>query len=287
MGTKIPKVTNEQIEQMAALGVSAEETTDQTVAERAGSDDKVAAATAEGAKPRVPTYTPDGRAWMDKDPYGLKTEGLYGQRGRYAIQPSGDKDHPGDLTRRAQFLGRPNDVADLEEIHGLDTTSPTTANCTICNTAVTSFVRTAMVDRETGDLQRDKEGNIKYRGQFVVTGKPLTVHAAHTGDCLYKLRDARSKKKQLTNGKWVADLLPSQNFKQANVRLAGIQGHFAEKSAEKTAMQNRLGFKVGDVARSSGGNRSDDGIDRGAFAPSTPRGQSRRQPRQWTEDDSK
>lgn len=279
----IPKVTDEQIAAMANTGIS-DASTDQTVAERSGSDDKVAAVAAEGAKPKVKTFTPEGLAWMDRDPYGLKTAGLYGQRGKFAIRPSGDNDHPGDLTRRAQFLGRPLTVADMEEIHRPDEKAPTTADCTTCGQAVTSFIKTAMIDEE-GDLRRDQNGNVTYRGQAVITGKPLARHAAHTGDCLYQLRNARNKKKQLPNGKWVADLLPSQSFDQADARLAGIEGYFAEKANEKQAMQNRLGFKVGDAARHSGGNRTDDGIDRGSYAPKTPRGQIRKQQR-WTQEDA-
>ena len=132
----VAQVTDEQIMAMAATGVS-DASTDQVVAERSGSDDKVAAVAAEGAKPKVKTFTPEGVGWMDNDPYGLKTEGLYGQRGRFAIRPSGDKDHPGDLTRRAQFLGRPLTVADLEEIHRPDESAPSTMDCTTCGQAVT------------------------------------------------------------------------------------------------------------------------------------------------------
>ena len=270
----IAQVSDADVAAMANTGVS-DANTDLEVAERAGADDKVAAVAAEGAKPRVPTYTPEARAWMDKDPYGLKTEGIYGQRGRFAVLPEA-------IQQRAQFLGRPLMVADMEELHGADPTAPTeSVKCTTCGKVVTSFVRTAMITDE-GDLRRDQDGNVTYRGQAVITGKPLARHAAHTGDCLYKLRNARGKKKDLPNGRQVADLLPSQSFAQANERLAGIEGHFAEKANEKQAMQNRLGFNT---ARTSGG-RTDDGIDRGSFAPKTPRGQSRRQPRRWSEEDA-
>lgn len=280
MGTKIPKVTNEQIEQMAALGVSAEETTDQTVAERAGSDDKVAAATAEGAKPRVPTYTPDGRAWMDKDPYGLKTAGLYGQRGQYALTSE-------LLQLHAQFRGSMDAVYLETVIHGPDPSAPASFTSTVSGKVLASFIRTAMIDEETGDLQRNKDGNPIYRGQFVVTGKPLAVHATETGDNLYQLRNARNRKKELRNGRMVADLLYAQSFDQANARLAGIQAKFEAQANEKNAMNSRLGFKVGDAVRHNGGNRNDDGIDRGPqFTPRTPRGESRKQPRRWADGDS-
>lgn len=275
--TKPSPVTADQMEQAFETGVAAG--ADPNVAERSGSTDKDGAVALENAKPKVKTFTPEGLAWMESDPYGLKTEGLYGQRGQFAIRPPGDKKHPGDLTRRAQFLGRPLTVADLEELHRPDESAPATADCTTCGQPITSFVRTAIVVSD-GDLRRDQDGSIVYRGQGVITGKPLARHAAHTGDCLYKLRDARGKKKQLPNGKWVADLLPSQSFDQADARLAGIQGHFTEKSAEKTAMQNRLGFKTGDAAHSGGG------FTNGAsFTPKTPRGQTRKQPR-WVPEDA-
>ena len=116
----------------------------------------------------------------------------------------------------------------------------------------------------------------------MTTGRPLAVHAAHRGDCLYKLRSNLGKTKELGNGRKVADLLPSQSFDQANARLAGIQGHFAAKAAENQAFKQRLGATVGDAVRH---NRTDDGVDRGSFAPKTPRGQSRKQ-RRWAEADS-
>ena len=274
-----PQVTEEQIAAMANTTGVSDVNVDQTVAERSGSDDKVAAATAETALAKVKTLTPEGGDWINRDPYGLKTDALYGQRGRFALRYE-------DLTRRAQFLGRPLDVADLEEIHGPDETAPATAPCTVCGEQVTSFVRTAMINNE-GDLMRDhQDGDVTYRGQFVVTGKPMSVHAAHVGDCLYKLRNARGKRKDIqVNGKTrsVADLLPSQSSQQASVRLAGIQGHFSAKDAEKQAFQERLGFKVGDAVR-NGGRRDESGIDRGSFAPKTPRGQ-RRNERRWTENE--
>lgn len=268
----IKRVTDADVAAMAGTGVS-DASTDQSVADRSGSDDKNAAVAAEGAKPKVPTYTTEGRAWIDADRFGLKTEGLYGQRGRLAVRPE-------DVQLRAQFLGRPNDVADLEELHGPDTTAPSTVvNCTTCEKPITSFVKTAMVG-PNGDLRRDQDDNVTYRGQFVVTGKPLAVHAAHVGDCLYKLRDARGKKKQLPNKRFVADLLPSQSFAQANARLTGIQASFQAKTDDRAAMKARLGF-TGDTARSGGG------FTNGAsFTPKTPRGQSRTQPRRWAEEDA-
>jgi hypothetical protein len=275
--TRIPQVSDEQIAAMANTGVS-DATVDQTVAERAGADDKVAAVAAEGAKPQVSTYTPEARLWIENNK-DLNSEGLYGPRGQLAFRPE-------DIRQRAQFLGRPLTVADMEELHSPDPTAPmTVVNCTVCSKQIESFVRTAMITRE-GDLMRDKAGNVVYRGQFVVTGKPLTIHAAHTGDCLYKLRSNLGKTKELPNGRKVADLLPSQSFDQANARLAGIQGHFAAKAAENNAFKQRLGAKVGDVAGShNGGNRRDEfGIDRGAATPRTPRGQSRKQ--RWAQSDS-
>lgn len=248
---------------------------EQDVAERSGSDDKVEAVREENAPPRVATYTPEGRAWMDQDPYGLKTEGLYGQRGRLAI-------HPNQMQKRAQFLGRPLDVADLLEIHGPDTSAPESYVDTVTGEVLTSFVRTAMINDE-GDLVRDQEQNIVYRGQFVVTGKPLAVHVTATGDTLYKLRNARGKRKTIKTARGerqVADLLPSQCFDQANARLAGINGHFAEKSAEKQAFNERLGFTMND-ARRRNPTADENGFDRGSYAPRTPRGKVRKQDRTW------
>lgn len=274
---KIPQVTDERIAAMANTGVS-DASIDQTVAERSGSDDKVAAVLAENAPPQISTYTAEARLWIESNK-DLNTEGLYGQRGQLALNPE-------HIKIRAQFLKRPLTVADMEEMHSLDPSAPESFVSTVSGKTLTSFIRTAMIDRKTGDLQRNKAGNVIYRGQFVVTGKPLAIHASETGDNLFQLRNARKLKKELPNGWQVANLLYSQSFDQANARLAGIQANFNAQVEEQQAMNSRLGFKVGDVARHNGGNRTDDGIDRGSFAPRTPRGQSRKQRRNWGGDAS-
>ena len=260
------QVTDEQIEAMANLGVSAEKTTDPTVAERAGSDDKVGAVIAEGAKPKVKTFTPEGREWMQRDPYGLKTEGLYGKKGQTPLQP---------------------EMAPQDGV-----------TCPICNELVTSFVRTALIDRTTGDLVRDRnDGHIIYRGQFVAVGPDglnLKVYGAHPGECLFRLRVRRDRNgnamsETYTNGqgqerqRWV--LLDAQSFDQANARVAAVRLSILAKRDQREADNARvkqvLGFKVGDAAR---GPRTDDGIDRGSYAPRTPRGQSRKT-RRWIENE--
>ena len=286
------QVTDEQIEAMANRGVSAEKTTDPTVAERAGSDDKVGAVIAEGAKPKVKTFTPEGREWMQRDPYGLKTEGLYGKKGQTPLQPE-------DLQRHTQFIGAPLGPAELELVHGLDEMAPQDGvTCPICNELVTSFVRTALIDRTTGDLVRDRnDGHIIYRGQFVAVGPDglnLKVYGAHPGECLFRLRVRRDRNgnamsETYTNGqgqerqRWV--LLDAQSFDHANARVAAVRLSILAKRDQREADNARvkqvLGFKVGDAAR---GPRTDDGIDRGSYAPRTPRGQSRKT-RRWIENE--
>ncbi len=275
--TKPTAKTDAEILAMANTGVS-DASTDQTVAERSGSDDKVGAVKAEGAKPTVPTYTPEARVWIENNK-DLNTEGLFGQRGQLAL-------HPEDLKIRAQFLGHPLTVADMEELYSLDPSAPTSFVSTVSGETLTSFIRIPMVNRKTGDLQRNKAGEVTYRGQFVVTGKPLAIHASETGDNLFQLRNARKLKKELPNGRQVADLLYCQSFDQASARLAGIQAKFQAQADEKNAMNSRLGFKVGDAARHSGdGSRTDDGIDRGPqFTPRQARGQGSRRTRRWSED---
>ena len=259
----VERVTDEQIAAMAKTGVS-DASTDLSVAERSGADDKVAAVVAENAPQRVSTFTPEARVWIEGNKE-LNTEGLYGQRSLLAIRPE-------DFQQRAQFLGRPLTVADLEEIHGVDTSAPASMDCTTCGKAVTSFIRTAMIGRD-GDLRRNPDGNITYRGQAVTTGRPLAVHAAHTGTCLYKLRNNLEQTKKLTSGREVAKLLHSHSFEQANARLAGIQGHFNAKDQEKQAMKQRLGARTGGDAA---------GFSNGAnFTPRTPRGKSRKESRNW------
>ena len=275
MGTKIPKVTNEQIEQMAALGVSAEETTDQTVAERAGSDDKVAAVAAEGAKPKVATYTPDGRELMNKDPFGLKAEGIYGKG--YAVMPEAMQAH-------AQVVGSLSADYITGTIHGPDPSAPSFTGlvCITCNKpATTAPVRTALIDQKSGDLVRDRNTGVPtYRGQFATNGPDLLnlpVHFAHLGNCLYKApthRDAEPtglRVKRDRNGhamkefyedrktgqqRWKWALLDAQSFDQATARAAGVRASELEKRATRDAevAQNQtearrqaeaLGFKVG------------------------------------------
>ncbi len=99
--------------------------TDPNVAERSGDPDKDKAVSLENARPKVSTYTPEARVWIESNKE-LNTEGLYGQRGRIAVRPE-------DIQNRAQFLGRPLTMADLEEIHGSDTTARSTVvNCPTC-----------------------------------------------------------------------------------------------------------------------------------------------------------
>jgi len=291
----IEQVTDEQIAAMANTGVS-DVSTDQTVAERSGSDDKVSAVKAEGAKPKVKTVTPEGADWLNRDPYGLKRAGLYGKRDSFALRYE-------DLERHAQFRGAPMGPADLEVIHGADETAPDSMICPICGEVVTSFVRTGMIDRETGDLMRDKQtSNVVYRGQFVAIGPDatnLTVHGAHPGECMFRLRLKRDRNGEVVfesytdskgNQRTKPVLLPSQSFAQANTRAEGVKASILakreEKAATENAMKSRLGFKVGDAVRhNGGGSRTDDGIDRGAFAPKTPRGKQRRTQQRWADNE--
>ena len=237
---KIRSVTDRDIAAMAAE-------TPSVLPELSGSSDKDAAVAAESAPPKVKTVTPEGADWLNRDPYGLKRAGLYGKKDRYALRYE-------ELQRHAQFRGTPMGPAELEAIHGADETAPMDGvNCPICSELVTGFVRTALVDRETGDLMRDKQsGNIVYRGQFVAVGPDalnLTVHGAHSGECLFRLRLKRDR-----NGEVVY-----------------------EHTNQEAAMKSRLGFKVGDAVRH-------DGFDRGTqFTPKTPRGQSRKQ--RWAQTD--
>ncbi len=288
MKKSIRRVTDADIAAMATEGASADP-------ERSGSPDKDGAVAAENAPPKVKRFTVEGQLWMERDPYGLTTEGLYGKKDQTALQPE-------DLQRHAQFLGAPMGPTELEVIHGVDETAPKDGvTCPTCNKSVTSFVRTALIDRETGDLLRDKNtGVVTYRGQFVAAGGDalnLTVHGAHPGECLFRLRLKRDRNGDVVYQKYndakgnersKPVMLPCQAFDQANARAEGVKASILAKrdkrAANENAFKQRLGFKVGDAVRhSGGGNRTDDGINRGSFAPKTPRGQSRKQ-RNWTED---
>lgn len=261
--------------------------------ETSGSPDKDAAVAAESAKPKVKTVTAEGADWLNQDPFGLKRAGLYGKKDRFALRYE-------ELQHHAQFRDTPMGPAELEVLHGADETAPKDGvTCPICGKLVTGFVRTALVDRETGDLMRDKQsGNIVYRGQFVAVGPDalnLTVHGAHPGECLFRLRLKRDRNGEVVyesyrdskgNQRSKPVMLPCQSFAQANARAEGVKASILaecdERANQESAMKSRLGFKVGDTARNSG-TRTDDGIDRGSFAPKTPRGQSRRQ--RWAQID--
>ncbi len=291
---KIRSVTGHDVAAMASEpeGVS-------TLPETSGSPDKDGAVAAESAPPKVKTFTVEGRLWMEQDPHGLTTEGIYGKKGQTALQPE-------DLQQHAQFLGAPLGVEQLETIHGVDDTAPKDGvTCPICDKPVTSFVRTALIDRTTGDLVHDRDtGNVVYRGQFVAVGPDamdLKVHGAHPGECLFKLRIRRDRNgnamqeeyvdnRGIKRQKWL--LLDTQSFDQANVRVVAVKLSILakrdERASSEAATRARLGFKVGDAAAAhtgGGGHRTDDGFDRGAFAPKTPRGQSRKQQRWVDEDD--
>jgi hypothetical protein len=120
-----------------------------------------------------------------------------------------------------------------------------------------------MVDRETGDLVRD-DGVVRHRGQFVAVGPDatnLTVHGAHPGDCLYKLRIRRNQDgnpmrrsfgTRAGQTRTEVILLPSHSFDQANVRREGVRaGILAKREDNKTkneAVRGRLGFTLGTAA---------------------------------------
>ena len=90
--------------------------------------------------------------------------------------------------------------------------------------------------------------------------------------------DGRGQQRQ----RWL--MLDAQSFDQANVRREAVRASIVAKrdarDAENARVRQNLGFKP----VSGGGRHGDDGIDRGSFAPKTPRGQSRKQ-RRWVVDD--
>jgi len=312
----VAQVTSEQIEQMAAVGVSADITVNTEVAERAGSDDKVEAVTAEGAKPKVPTYKAEDLALINSDPYGLRVQDIYGVGKGFALLPEMIRAH-------AQVVGSLNATYMNEVIHGPDPSAPAfeTLVCVSCSKPATKPpIRTAMIDRQTGELVRDrKTGVVIYRGQFVTNGPDglnLPVHFAHLGKCMYKpgphpgaeptglrvKRDHRTTKpvkefytdRRTGQERWRWALLDAQSFDQANVRVvevrASIQAKIDARKAESEASQaesrrqaEALGFKVGDVARHTSGSDKTT-MDRGVFEPKTPRGQHRKQ-RRWIENE--
>lgn len=290
--SRIQSVTGDQIV-TAFTGVASD--VEQAVAERSGSDDKVEAVQAEGAKPKVKTFTTEGRVWIESDRYGLKTEGLYGKKGQTALQPE-------DLQRHAQFLGAPLGPAELELVHGPDETAPRDGViCPICAKLVTSFVRTALIDRATGDLVRDRStGTVIYRGQFVAVGPDalnLKVHGAHSGECLFKLRirrdrDGNAMYETYTDGRGQQRerpmMLDAQAFDQANARVVAVHDGIIAKrdkqAAESQRVREALGFTMND-ARRRNPTANESGIDRGPLhTPSTPRGKSRKQ-RRWVENE--
>ncbi len=295
MTRKVRQLTSQDMSSPTSESVQRSSEGMSALPETSGSPDKDGAVQTESAPPKVKTVTPEGADWLNQDPYGLKRAGLYGKKDFFPLQYK-------ELQRHAQFRGAPMGPAELEVIHGPDETAPKDGvNCPVCGKLVTSFVRTALIDRETGDLIRDKDtGNIVYRGQFVAIGPDalnLTVHGAHPGECLFRLRLKRNQdgvvaymryKDSQNNERSKPVMLPSQSFDQANARVVGVRASILaereERAVSEAAMKTRLGFKLGDSHRSSGGRRQgDDGIDRGSFAPKTPRGQSRKQ-RRWDDD---
>ncbi len=285
---KIRTITDADIATMAE-GVS-------ILPETSGSPDKDAAVAKESAPPKVKAVTAEGADWMNRDPHGIKRTGLYGKKDSYALRYE-------DFERHAQFRGAPMGPAELEVLHGPDEMAPVDGvTCPICGKIVTGFVRTALVDQETGDLMRDKQnGGIVYRGQFVAVGPDaleLKVHGAHPGECMFRLRLKRNRDGEVVYEQYTDNrgqqrskpvLLPSQSFDQAKARVKGVRTSILAKrdarAAEDNRMKQTLGFKVGDAVRNSGGRHGDDGIDRGSqFTPKTPRGQSRKQ-RRWVETD--
>jgi len=254
--TALRKMTSNEVP-ASGLSSTEKQELEATATTETGADDKDAAIA--GNTPRIKVVDPEGADWLNRDPFGLKRAGLYGKRNSFALRYS-------DLERHQQFRAGngegPMGPTELEVLHGQDTTAPENVVCPICTEPVTSFVRTAMVDRETGDLVRDN-GVVRYRGQFVAVGPDalnLTVHGAHAGDCLYQLRVKRDR-----NGRTVREdyqdkrgnsrsrvvLLPSHSFDQANARAEGVKANIRakreERKAQGDAVRGRLGFKIGEA----------------------------------------
>ncbi|PIR42087.1 MAG: hypothetical protein COV30_00070 [Candidatus Yanofskybacteria bacterium CG10_big_fil_rev_8_21_14_0_10_37_15] len=216
---KPPMVTLADV--TSAFGVEA---TSASAEERGGTPEKNRAAS-------VDLFTPEVKGWLSSHSE-IKTEGFFGPRG---ITPITE-----DQFRKFIEAG-----GNLDELAGPDPDAPAEVVCAICEGAIVRPIQVAIV-RPDGNLLRDHQDGVVYRGQAVVTGRPLARHAAHPGQCIYELRDARGKKKTLPNGRVVADLLDAQSFSQAAARLAGIQANLASKKAKKEAVDNRLGFTLTD-----------------------------------------
>ena len=188
--------------------------------------------------------TPEAKRLWDGNHLGIQTAGLYGPR---ESRPLGWH----DLEDRSSFLGRSLTVEDIAELHSEDPSVPTDeVACGFCQQTINRpIVRTALVKGEVkregdvvGDLVRDRDGNVVYRGQAVVVGRPMAVQPGHIGNCLFQLRDARKKTKQLGNGRTVRDLLPSQAFDQAKARLEGVTAASSARREQNSSFRERIGF---------------------------------------------
>jgi len=229
---KIQKMTKDEIPSSEPLGDVEQQ------------DLATASATAQPDAEKRMVLTPEAKRLWDGNNLGIQTAGLYGPR---ESRPLGWH----DLEDRSNFLDRPLTVEDIAELHSEDPSAPTDeVVCGFCQKTIGQpIVRTALVKNEVkregdvvGDLVCDRDGNVVYRGQAVVVGRPMAVQPGHVGNCLFKLRDAREKTRQLADRRTVRDLLPSQAFDQAQARLEGVTATFAARKEQNSSFRDRIGF---------------------------------------------
>ncbi len=284
---KIRQVTDEQIAQ-AFSGVS-DTSVDQAVAERTGSDDKVGAGQAEAsastatAKPQQDMTPAAHQRYLELVKLGMRRTGAFGPRNEEPFQRN---PRHNDFSLRRAYLadqaGDPNrqlDVADVDELFGLDESAPDhttpTLVCDYCERPFDQpFVRAARVYWKNGSLMTNRDGSVDYRGQYTslkskATGQLVPV-VAHLGDCLYKLRDANHEREKVEKNGAVyfkPVLLPALTYAGVLARIASIEEKVSTQHARQDSLGERFALKGRDEA-----NTGESGKRYSSHIPTTPRG---------------
>ena len=256
-------VTEDQINQRFS-GVT-DPDVDQEVAERTGSDDKVEAGKSETSSPvttagRVQTMTPAAhQRYLELVKLGMRRTGAFGPRNEEPFQRN-ERQNDFELRRRflAEQANDPNrqlDVADVDELFGIDTSAPdhTTPNlvCGFCGEGFDRpFIQAARVYWKDGSLMTERDRTtVEYRGQFTTlvlkeTGRLAPV-PYHLGDHAYKVRDANHEREPKVNPRTKetypkAVLLPALTYAGALARIASIEANATANRDRQSSMGERF-----------------------------------------------
>jgi hypothetical protein len=172
----------------------------------------------------------------------------------------------GSIKLRAQSLGRPLEVADLEELFHKDAAAPADTKCAVCGEKVEPYVA-LVIDQNDGSIVLDKRTNTPLERGIFVAKKQKDGSLATEAGCpkhlgFLRIIEVRGERKRV----------PAQSFAQAQAQAEAINSTFRKEQSlfkqyeeEHAFNRNRnrgtggQGMSLGDprVGTEPGGGRPD------------------------------